>query len=357
MSVNFHPNAARVDGNYNTSVVNQARVSTALDMNSSLVSMAAPQVSMAAPQEGVVGDFFSGVWSVVTWPFRTIASLFSSVWNAIFGSAAADAKNTADAAADFAEAIKAKKFKADDFKAAYAALPEQGQKEFRRLLWVAGGHQEAREKDWPTQLIEKKKYSEDDRALFKKAYQMQEAKAQLTEFANALGEEGLKNSKEAKKECYDGKKLPEHVKAQVKALGGLLATGHIPASNAPFNTDKEHIKPYKRACEILSENDFLLVPTATARRELRAMHAHLVEIANRHGDVLPHDIATLYKGLDEKSRVVLADVVGSAAKCAGHGDEYLRGVHVKKGAQVVPDAALVTEALTSMLQFDAPRSV
>ncbi len=220
---------AREVGSLNLQAADQTKLNKVASYNaaaSSLESLAGPK------SEGVVGDFFSTAWSVVTWPFRTAYSLMSGVWNWMFGSSTAKAGAEGTPAEEFGTAVKAKKFKDEDFRAAYAGLSEADQKAFKECYWVVSGHaypgpgKDAA--DWVQEQVldnkkHEKKFPADVRTHFKEAYSLMSSRETLRDMAERLSEDGLENSKDIKKECYD--KLPAVVKEQVKTLAAMFATG------------------------------------------------------------------------------------------------------------------------------------
>ncbi len=326
---------APIANSFATQAVNQRRVSAFDASQSSLVSM--------APQEGIIGDAASTVWNVVTWPFRTVASIFSKVWNLIFGSSA-PAAAAVDPLDDLKAAVKAKKYKADDFKAAYAALSEDDQKAYSTCVWIGMGHPVVPRGKELQDVLAKKLEKGTDQRLFRKAFEMMAAKGVMADMAQALGEEGLKDAKEVKKDFYN--KLPGHVKEQVKHLAGILATGRAPALTDTLDTSKKMIPAIKRALEILVENNFVLVPDAAARMELQAMSAHGTAADENY-------VITRYAALSETTQKILADAVDERAGCKGNGDAYLRGVLVNRhGVRRNFDVNIVMEAVDAMVAFD-----
>jgi len=335
MTVQLNPQSARVaaDLNLNSQVAGPSANQAFNAANSSLVSM--------SPQEGI-GDFFQGVWDFVTYPF-------SAVWNLFFGSSTAS--KTANAKPGKSDEIPEeftalfdrkktpKKFKADDFRAAFEALPEEEQSAFKNMLWVAGGHQAPSKKDkdkgsWASALIAKDKFDHEARKHLKAAFEMMKSRETLKEMSERLSEEGL--AKEdigyIKADFYD--KLPAVVKTQVDKLGHAIWRHE--AGSSKFKADKEMARPYALACKLLAEGSFVILSKEN-RKELAAMRKNLDDISTgTTGNMIPFaSVTSTFNSLSEKPKALLAEAVGAFIRgSAKDGANYLANSHYHKKSGV-----------------------
>ncbi len=345
MAIQLNPQSARVsaDLNLNNQVAGPSANRAFDTANSSLVSM-------SHAQEGI-GDFFVGVWNFVTYPFR-------AVWNLFFGSSTAPdqtGKEKADGVSeDFAALFdrkKTKKIKADDFRAAFEALPEEEQKAFKAMLWAEGGHKGPikHKGKWEDVLIGKKKFDDADRRHLKNAFAMMDSREKLKEMAERFSEKDLRTSdvRDVRKELFD--KLSNVVKTKIEKLGNNV--GYATTVHHAFRTNKDMAPSYAFACKQLAEGNFVLV-SEKERRELAAMRRNL-DAAAAGGGIQPGDVATCFAQLSEKNRKLVADAVSVAAECPGKGADYIHNRHYDKNRVNVPvNPVLVRDVVNALSVFD-----
>jgi len=353
-----------------------ARAHVAFDASkSSLVSMSESQ------QDG----FFDGVWSLITWPFRALGSLWAWMTgssDAASGSKAASKgkKGSSDAAEEFVAVFKKSdevEFDSDKFREAYGAMSSDEKKAYRTMLWVAGEFQvvDSGNKDWATKLVTKKgDFAEEDTAVLKAAGNMFKfadrldslcdryeklADEMLAELDNEESDADFK--KDLDKLDKDFRKLPKEVRDRVEHLAHVFGPALTLFSKKEREGSEEdrvsayRLKAQAHAMKLLSENHYLAVGDAAVRSDLERMLRVVGQKVVGDGEeaqVAEGDVVAEYNQMSSAARKALADVIGYNICKPASGEQYLYGRVKVDNKSVAPDAKLVLVALKNLVQFD-----
>jgi hypothetical protein len=341
---------------------------------SSLVSLSQPQ------EEGLL----EGVWSLVTWPFRALGSLWSWITGSSSSTSATGAakgqKGTSDAAEDFIAVFKKddEEFDSDKFKEAYAGLSSDEKKAYRTMLWVAGEFQvvESGNKDWATKLVTKKgDFVEDEVEYLRAAGGMFKSAARLDSLAarfDKLADEMIADldnedsdadfKKDAEKVMKDFNKLPKDVKQRVEALAEIFAPKlalytkkERDAGNEEARGHALSFKGMAHAMKLLADNHFLAVGDGAVRGDLERMLRVVGQKGlDRSGNVAATegDLVHEYNQMSSAARKVFAEALGYAIGKPAAGEQYLYGRLKVDNDKVVPEPQLAAVVLKGLVGFD-----
>jgi hypothetical protein len=264
-------------------------------------------VSLSNAQEEGIGDFFSslasGVWSIVTWPFRTLGS----IWNWMTGakdeaadkaegkdkkSSGGGGGKVSEASSDFIAVFKKdEEFDSDKFKSAYSGISADEKKAYRKMLWIAGGYQPAEgSKDWATKLLSKKgEFVESEEEFLRQAADMYKSAPKLRSLGDRMArladdmladldneESEAEFEKDKKKLDGEFRKLPGVVRDAVMALTEAyrpvaMILSQKQADTAEARQEAAEYRAQAHAMQILAKNNYLAVGDDGARAELETM--------------------------------------------------------------------------------------
>jgi len=347
-------------------------------------------VSLSSSQED---GFFDGVWSLITWPFRALGSLWAWMTGSSSASGTSSAgkgkKGVSDAAEEFVAVFKKSDedaFDSDKFREAYGALSSDEKKAYRTMLWVAGEFQvvESGNKDWATKVVTKKgDFADEDVELLKSAgamFKFADRLDSLSSRYDKLADEMLTDvdnedsdadfKKDLEKLEKDFNKLPKDVKARVEHLAAVFAPAitlfnkkERDAGNEETRVEAYRLKAMSHAMKLLSENHFLAVGDAAVRNDLERMLRIVGQKGlDREGQVeaTEGDIVAEYNHMGSAAKKVLADVIGYNICKPTAGEQYLFGKVKVDNATIKPDAHMIAVALKNLVGFDGgdvPREI
>ena len=372
-------------------------------------------VSISKAQESGVGDFVygigSGVWSIITWPFSALGSVWSWMTSSASpvkvkkksddddddksykksrgsggGGSRGGTKRT-EASKDLLEFFKNAKadreFNSSEFRKVFKDLNKEEQTSFELALWKQGKFKQPDDrsnKSWSQQQIDnnKKDYSPEMQAHLEEASEYYKAMDPLgkvgDEYARLAGkqlrslekdddedyaEEMTKNDK-----AFD--KLPENIKDEVNEYTMKLAPNMPIFSRAEQDKERERVAILKtmtkaHVMQNLAKNSGIFVSDMDARVQLQAMARVIGQtIRPREGNfgLTEGDFAHGFKGLGKIAKKVFADFVGLSIgrpedKETHDGEAYIMGtLNVDKRNVVEPDVKRLGVLLAHLLKHD-----
>ena len=340
--------------------------------NNRAFNTAESSLTSLSPQEGV-GDFFQGIWDILTWPFRATYNLFfgpSEASEKAAEKAEEKEKASLDSLKDFFVSWKSKIIKekeyAKQFKEAVDGLPLKERQAFRQALHVHGGHQpkDADGASFATRTISKKRYTENDRTLFKETYAMLADRPQLEAMAGKFEE--CAEDRDVQKvydRAYD--ELSRPTKAWIQKLAYCFVHHASPAKDASGRVSTPNFEPNVRwakgcalACHLLSAGNFKLLPKS-GREELEGLLDMLMRSARRGADgmhIKDTDAMNAYNLCvkDPKVKQLLEQAVEVTADCPGQGAAYLKNgaKNQKTGAIIGFDGDSFAGLVEALVRFD-----
>jgi hypothetical protein len=264
---------------------------------------------------------------------------------------------------------KKEKAYAEDFRRVFSTLPPKEQRTYKKLLWVAGGHQgqSAWGEPFADRTISKKCHVKDDRTVLLRAYEMMLAREKLKEFAERFDGPDVDDVGMEKIQC-DYMRLPPHIRGWIEKLAYIFINGDAPRKttsgscypnrgaiiSAPIFTGRSaDAKAYALACRLLAEGNFELLPKA-ARRELNGLLA-VLKVLHCSNNLDPATAINLYTTsiTHAKTQKLLTKAIEVLENCPGKGEKYLQSAATDKAGRLVPfNPERFTTLIETLSQFD-----